>query len=115
EETAAYRSLFPRPPARNFIIGRAFLDGLPVHVEDVRKDPNYDPHTLTVLQGAARYRTYLVVPIVSHGVTLGVIGCGRRRVKPFTKVQIELAKTFAEQAAIAIENARLFAEVEGRN
>jgi GAF domain-containing protein/CheY-like chemotaxis protein len=115
EETAAYRSLFPRPPARNFIIGRAFLDGLPVHVEDVRKDPNYDPHTLTVLQGAARYRTYLGVPIVSHGVTLGVIGCGRRRVKPFTKVQIELAKTFAEQAAIAIENARLFAEVEGRN
>ena len=54
-ETAAYRSLFPRPPARDFVIGRAFVDGAPVHVEDVRADPDYDPRTLAVLQQAAPF------------------------------------------------------------
>ena len=58
-ETAAYRSLFPRPPARDFAVGRAFVDGRPVHIEDVRTDPDYDPRTLEVLQAAAPYRTYL--------------------------------------------------------
>ena len=65
-ETEAYRSLFPRSPHRNFIIGRAFLDGRPVHVEDVLLDPDYDPRTLEVLQRAATYRSYLGIPIVAE-------------------------------------------------
>jgi GAF domain-containing protein/CheY-like chemotaxis protein len=114
-ETKAYRSLFPRPPRRDFIIGRAFLDGRPVHVEDVRTDPDYDPKTLEVLQRAAPYRTYLGIPIVQDGVPIGVVGCGRREVKPFTAAEIELVSTFADQAAIAIENARLLTELQARN
>ena len=55
-ETEAYLSLFPRPPHRDFIIGRAFIDGQPVHVDDVLTDPDYDPRTLEVLQRAATYR-----------------------------------------------------------
>ncbi len=114
-ETTAYHSLFPRPARRDFIIGRAFLDGRPVHVEDVLEDPEYDPHTLAVLQRAAQYRSYIGVPIVRHGVTIGAIGCGRHQRKPFTAAQIELVKTFADQAVIAIENVRLFTELEARN
>ncbi len=115
EETEAYRSLFPRPPRRDFIIGRAFVDGRPVHVEDVRTDPDYDSRTLDVLQRAAPYRTYLGIPILQDGVPIGVVGCGRREVKPFSPAQIELVKTFADQAVIAVENVRLFKELEARN
>ena len=115
EETAAYQSLFPRPPRRDFIIGRAFIEGRPVHVRDVRTDPDYDPRTLEVLQRAAPYRSYLGIPILRDGVPIGVIGCGRRQVKPFTAAQIELVQTFADQAVIAIENAGLFTELGARN
>ena len=115
EEIAAYRSLFPRPPGRHFIIGRAFVDGRPVHVEDVEADPDYDSRTLEVLQRAAPYRTYLGIPILQDGVPIGSIGCGRREVKPFTAAQIELVKTFADQAVIAIENVRLLKELQARN
>jgi len=114
-ETAAYRSLFPRPPTRDFAIGRAFVDGRPVHIEDVRTDPDYDPRTLKVLQEAAPYRTYLGIPILRDGVPIGAIGCGRRQVKPFTQAQIDLVQTFADQAVIAIENVRLFNELQARN
>jgi GAF domain-containing protein/CheY-like chemotaxis protein len=114
-ETEAYQSLFPRPPRRDFIIGRAFVDGRPAHVEDVLLDPDYDPHTLEVLQRAATYRTYLGIPIIRNGIPIGAIGCGRREMRPFTDAQIELVKTFADQAVIAIENTRLFKEVDARN
>ena len=115
DESAAYHSLFPRPPREDFVMGRAFLEGQPIHVEDVEADPAYDPRTRQVLQGAAPYRTFLGVPILRHGVSIGVIGCGRRAVAPFTAAQVELVKTFAAQAAIAIENARLLAELQTHN
>jgi GAF domain-containing protein len=115
DETEAYRSIFPRAPGRHFAIGRAFVDARPAHIRDVSKDPDYDPQTLQVLQRAAPYRTYLGIPILRDGVPIGAIGCGRRKVKPFTSAQIELVKTFAEQAVIAIENVRLFKEAEARN
>jgi class 3 adenylate cyclase len=108
EEMAAYNTLLPRRPNRTFIMGRAFLDGKPVHVEDIEADPDYDPHTFSVLKAAAPRRTYLGVPILHAGKSIGVIGCGRREVRPFTEAQIALVKTFADQAVIAIENARLF-------
>ena len=114
-ETAAYQSLFPREPGRHFIIGRAFVEGRPVHVEDVLTDPEYDPHTLAVLQGAATYRSYIGIPILRNGVPIGAIGCGRRERRPFTPAQIELVKAFADQAAIAIENARLLTELQTKN
>jgi GAF domain-containing protein len=115
EETAAYHSQYPRPPHRNFIMGRAFLDGRPVHVEDVLADPDYDPGMQVGLQRVVGYRSMLAVPILRDGVPIGVVGCARREVKPFTPAQIELVKTFADQAVIAIENVRLFKELEARN
>jgi GAF domain-containing protein len=115
EETDAYHSQYPRPPHRNFIMGRAFLEGRPVHVEDILADPDYDPHMQAGLQRVVGFRTLVAVPILRSGVPIGVVGCARREVKPFTPAQIELVKTFAEQAVIAIENVRLFDELEGRN
>ena len=114
EEMAAFHSLFPRPPGRNFVMGRAFVDGRTVHLPDVLAELDYDERTRNVLQAVARYRTFLGVPILRDGSPIGVIGCGRREVKPFTPTQIELVKTFADQAVIAIENVRLFDEVRAR-
>src|SRR5215471_18859569 len=100
EEAQAYQSLFPRPPQVDFATGRAFLDAQPVHIEDVRAEPGYDSKALAVLQRAAPYRTFLGIPILKDGAPIGVIGCARREVRPFTDVQIELVKIFADQAAI---------------
>jgi len=115
EETAAYHGLFPRSPGRHFIMGRAFLERRPIHVEDIDTDPEYEPRTRQVLQRAAPYRTFLGIPILRDGVPIGAIGCGRREVKAFTVTQIQLVKTFADQAVIAIENVRLFKELEAAN
>jgi len=115
EERAAFHSLFPRPLARNFVMGLAFLDAQPVHFEDVLTWQDYDARTIEVLQSVAQYRSFLAVPIFREGRPIGVIGCGRREVKPFTATQLALVKTFADQAAIAIENVRLFNELATRN
>ncbi len=114
EEMAAYHRVFPRPPTRGFVVGRAFLECAPVQVEDVTTDPEYDPRTLEILQRAAPYRSYLGIPIARDGVPIGAIGLGRRKVLPFTERQIELVQTFANQAVIAIENVRLFKEAQDR-
>jgi class 3 adenylate cyclase/GAF domain-containing protein len=114
-EEAAYRKVFPRVPATGFVMGRAFLAGKPAHVEDVTADLAYDPNTLSTLQQGAPYRTFLGIPIIRQGAPIGVIGLGRREVKPFTQSQINLVKTFADQAVIAIDNARAFAELQEKN
>jgi GAF domain-containing protein len=115
EEAAAYRSIFPRPPTRDFITGRAFVDAHPVHLADVLTEVDYNPRVLEVVQSVIGYRAALGVPIFRDGRPIGVIVCNRRQVKPFTATQIELVKTFADQAAIALANVGLYGELETRN
>src|SRR5215472_4661074 len=114
-EAAAYRSIFPRPPTRDFVTGRAFVDAQPVHLTDVLSEADYNPRVLEVVQSVIGYRAALGVPIFRDGLPIGVIVCNRREARPFTGTQIELVKTFADQAAIALENVRLYGELETRN
>ena len=114
DETAAFHRLFPRRPNRDFAMGRAFLHARPVQFDDVLTELDYDASTREVLQSVAGYRSALGVPILLDGRPFGVIGCGRREVKPFAAAQIELVETFADQAAIALDNALLLRELQQR-
>ena len=101
----------PIQPERGSAFGRALLEGRAVHIPDVKVDPEY---TSVEMQRLGDYRTVLSVPMLREGVSTGVLSLGRSDVRPFTDKQIELATTFADQAAIAIENVRLFERVEAR-
>jgi two-component system NtrC family sensor kinase len=101
----------PIKPDRGSAIGRALLDGEVAHIPDVDADPEY-----TFFEGRrlGDFRSVLGVPMLREGVPIGVIVLTRSKARPFTDKQIELATTFADQAAIAIENARLFDEVQAK-
>ena len=101
----------PVIPERGSAGGRALLEGAVIHIPDVQADAEY---TLTEAQRLGGFRTMLSVPMLREGVPIGVIGLTRSEVRPFNDKQIELATTFADQAAIAIENARLFEEVQAK-
>jgi signal transduction histidine kinase len=96
---------------RGSATGRALLEKRVIHIPDVKADPEY---TLIEGQRLGDYRTVLAVPMLREGVPLGVLTLTRSEVRPFTDKQIELVTTFADQAAIAIENVRLFDSVESR-
>jgi signal transduction histidine kinase len=101
----------PLRPDRGNATGRALLEGRVIHIPDVKADPEY---TLLEAQRLGDYRTILAVPMLREGVALGVLTLSRSEARPFTDKQIELVTTFADQAAIAIENVRLFESVEAR-
>jgi two-component system, NtrC family, sensor kinase len=96
---------------RGTLIGRTVLEGQPVQIPDVLADSEY---ALGEAQKIARFRTLLGAPLLREGVPIGAIGLQRTDVRPFTDKQIELLTTFADQAVIAIENVRLFDEVQAR-
>src|SRR5262245_5644381 len=102
-----YIKAHPIPAGRASISGRTVIEGKVVHVLDVQTDPEYTLEKFNV-------RTMLGIPLMREGVAIGVIVLQRSTVRPFSDKQIELATTFADQAVIAIENVRLFDEVQAR-
>ena len=95
----------PIPPGRGSVTGRTFLERKTVHIPDCLTDPEY---TLLDYQAIGKYRSLLGVPLLRKGSPIGVVSLLRTVVLPFTDKQIDLVKTFADQAVIAIENVRLF-------
>jgi len=110
-EAGQYAAEHPLRPGRGSVIGRVALEGRAIHIPDVLADSEY---TLTDYQRTFGYRTALGVPLLREGETIGTLTLTRDEVNPFTEKQIELATTFADQAVIAIENVRLFEEVQAR-
>jgi signal transduction histidine kinase len=102
----------PIVPGRGTATGRAALEGRTIHIPDVLADSEY---TLVEGQKIAGYRTLLAVPLMREGAPIGVLVMARAEPRPFMAKQIELANTFADQAVIAIENVRLFDEIQDKN
>jgi len=110
-ENAKYLGSVGLEPGRGSIVGRVLLERRTVQVQDVQADPEYE---LNEIIRIGDYRTVLGVPLLREGVPIGVIFLSRCSVRPFTDKHIELVTTFADQAVIAIENVRLFEEVQAR-
>ena len=101
----------PIKPGRGTLVGRTALEGRTVHMPDCLADPEY---VWVESQKIGGFRTMLGVPLLREGNPIGVIALTRSVVRPFTDKQIELIETFADQAVIAIENVRLFDDVQAR-
>lgn len=107
-EQAAYERDHPHTKDRHTLVGRVAVTEQPVHIPDALVDPEYS----WPAQQMSGYRAMLGVPILVEGELIGVIGIVRSEPEPFTNQEIELMKTFADQAAVAIANARLIDAVE---
>ena len=106
-----YTKTVPLKPGRGTVVGRTLLERKAVQIDDVLADPEY---THTEQQKKAGFRTFLGVPLLREGQPIGVFSLCRKTVQPFTEKQIALVSSFADQAVIAIENVRLFEEVQAR-
>jgi GAF domain-containing protein len=102
---------YPKGPDRSVLAGRAVLDGRIAHVHDLLADPEYSLE----LALAGNWRASLAVPMLRDGKPVGVLSIGKAEAVPFSERQIQLLTTFADQAVIAIENVRLFTELQGSN
>jgi GAF domain-containing protein len=107
-----YMQNHPIPIGPGTVTGRTALEGRAIHVHDVLADPDYK---FSEAQRIGGYRTTLGVPLMREGVPIGVMAMNRLVVRPFTDKQIELVQTFADQAVIAIENVRLFDEIQDKS
>jgi signal transduction histidine kinase len=106
-----YLERTPIKPGRGSATARALLERVPIHVPDAQTDPDYELASAKL----GGFHTIVAVPLLREGMPIGVFALARRLVRPFTDRQIELVKTFADQAVIAIENVRLFDEIQNKN
>ena len=104
-----------RPMTRSRPVGKAMLDRETIHIHDVSSQEVQAEFSETVLTPDTGIRTVLVTPLLCKGVSIGAILIRRKELRPFTDSQIKLLETFADQAVIAIENVRLFKELQERN
>jgi signal transduction histidine kinase len=111
EEAEATRTAYPAPPSRGMTSARAILTRAVVNVPDVLKDPEYQ---IAHVAKAAGWRSVASVPMLREGNPVGTITVTRHRPEPFSDAQINLLNTFADQAVLAIENVRLFKELQSR-
>ena len=109
ERLEAVHREFPRPPDLGSTTGRAILTRGVVHI-DIAEDPEYTAEALV----QAGFRIALTVPMLRDGSPIGAISVTREEGRPFSDTQIALLQTFADQAVIAIENVRLFQELQAR-
>ena len=107
-----YAARHPGGIDKGTAIGRTLVEGKIAHIPDVLADSEY---TYVEGQKLGGFRTLLAVPLLREGTPIGVFALGRRAVRPFADKQIELVQTFADQAAIAIENVRLFDEIQDKS
>jgi signal transduction histidine kinase len=108
----ALRGRFPHPLHAGTVAGRAIVERATVHIHDAQNDPTV-PDASRAMAHAAGYRCLVSVPMLREGSAIGTISVSRRET-PFTEKQVALLQTFADQAVIAIENVRLFQELEKR-